>query len=78
MLNFADRHAQVINDPNFLWILLGQVVLGLTRILIFGWFIHKLILKLMPKSQLWKRFVIVIILLILFVSFAGIVSEYFD
>lgn len=75
--SFAARDTG-INDPNFLWILLIQLI-GAALIFIIGSLgIYMLLGRLRPKTNRTSKVILTLIFAIILVCGAGIISEQFD
>lgn len=67
-----------INDPNFLWILLGQTLFGIAVLITVAIGIQHLLKKRFPTMRLLVRLPISIIMTLLILILAGYVSQYFE
>ncbi len=74
---FGTSHSDIL-DPNFLWVLLFQLI-GVSLVFIFGSLgIYKVLGKLRPKTNIALKITFTLIITIILMCAVGLISEQFD
>ena len=66
-----------IFDPNFIWILISQIAIGIIIVILFGFILNKVFMKYYPKLHSGIKFVLIALILLLMIIIIGFISEYF-
>ena len=66
-----------IFDPNFIWLLVGQIVIGIIIVILFGLILNKVFDKYYPKIHNGIKFVLIALILFIMIIMIGFMSEFF-